>query len=97
MNRKAAEVGQQARNTLQMDLLEKREMGDALSGLVFLRKLPDVDVGHIALIGHSFGGSLTLLMAEREPTLKARAPRRIRKSGTSVAFPWNSSIHRPSG
>ena len=46
-------------------------MDDALSGLKFLRSLPYVDARNIALVGHSFGGSLTLLLAEREPNLRA--------------------------
>jgi dienelactone hydrolase len=33
--------------------------------------LPYVDAGDMGVIGHSFGGSLTVLMAEREPDLRA--------------------------
>jgi dienelactone hydrolase len=68
MNR---EVGGPARNALQMELLQNREMGDALAALGLLRRLPGVDSRRIALVGHSFGGSLTLLIAEREPDLRA--------------------------
>jgi carboxymethylenebutenolidase len=71
MNSEAAAHGQEARNTLQLQLLENREMNDALSGLAYLRALPEVDAHNVALVGHSFGGSLTLLMAEREPNLRA--------------------------
>ncbi len=71
MNRERAAHGQEARNTLQLKLLENREMSDALSGLTFVRALPEVDVRNVAVIGHSFGGSLTLLLAEREPNLRA--------------------------
>ena len=71
MNKESAEHGQQARNTLQLRLLENRDMDDALSGLKFLRALRYVDAGNIALVGHSFGGSLTVLLAEREPNLRA--------------------------
>ena len=71
MNKESAEHGQQARNTLQLRLLENRDMDDALSGLKFLRALPYVDARNIALVGHSFGGSLTVLLAEREPNLRA--------------------------
>lgn len=63
--------GQAARNALQMQLLENREMDDALSGLKFLRALPYVDARDVGVIGHSFGGSLTVLLAEREPNLRA--------------------------
>ena len=71
MNSESAAHGQEARNALQLQLLENREMDDALSGLKFLRALPYVDARNIAAIGHSFGGSLTVLFAEREPSLRA--------------------------
>jgi len=71
MNRESAAHGQDARNSLQLHLLEGREMADARAALAFLRARPYVDAGDVALVGHSFGGSLTLLMAEREPNLRA--------------------------
>jgi carboxymethylenebutenolidase len=71
MNSEFAAHGQDARNTLQLRLLENEEMSDALSGLAFLRALPEVDAREVATIGHSFGGSLTLLLAERDPNLQA--------------------------
>ena len=71
MDSESAAHGQETRNALQLKLLENREMDDALSGLKFLRALPYVDVRNVAAIGHSFGGSLTVLLAEREPNLRA--------------------------
>lgn len=71
MNSESAAHGQEARNALQMQLLENREMDDTLSALKFLRALPYVDPKDVAAIGHSFGGSLTVLLAEREPSLRA--------------------------
>lgn len=71
MNSEFAAHGQEARDTLQLELLENREMNDTLSGLAYLRALPEVDAHKVVLVGHSFGGSLTLLMAEREPNLRA--------------------------
>ena len=71
MTDEATAHGQAARNALQMKLLEGREMTDALAGLAFLRGLTDVDPRRIAVAGHSFGGSLTVLMTEREPALRA--------------------------
>ena len=71
MNSEVAAHGQEARNILQLQLLETSEMSDALSGLALLRALPNVDARDVAVIGHSFGGSLTLLMAERDPDLRA--------------------------
>jgi dienelactone hydrolase len=71
MNSESATHGQEARNALQLQLLENREMADALAALKFLRALPYVDARDVAAIGHSFGGSLTVLLAEREPNLRA--------------------------
>lgn len=71
MNAETAAHGPQGRNVLQMKLLENGDMTDALTGLKFLRALPDVDNNRVAVIGHSFGGSLTVLLAEREPKLRA--------------------------
>ena len=42
MNRESATHGQEARNALQLELLEGREMTDALAALKFLRGLPEV-------------------------------------------------------
>ncbi|MEP6967258.1 MAG: dienelactone hydrolase family protein, partial [Pseudomonadota bacterium] len=71
MTSELAAHGQEARNTLQLRLLDDREMSDALSGLAFLRALPGVDARDVAVVGHSLGGALTLLLAEREPRLRA--------------------------
>src|SRR6202011_2453561 len=71
LHSESATHGQEARNALQLQLLENREMADALSGLKFLRALPYVDARDVAVVGHSFGGSLTVLLAEREPNLRA--------------------------
>jgi pimeloyl-ACP methyl ester carboxylesterase len=71
MDREQAAHGTAARNALQVQLLETRDMGDAMAGLAFLRARPEIDARDVALIGHSFGGSLTLLMAQREPTVRA--------------------------
>ncbi len=71
MDKESAAHGQEARNALQLQLLENREMDDALSGLKFLWALPYVDAHSVGVVGHSFGGSLTVLLAEREPNLRA--------------------------
>jgi len=71
MDEAAATRGQNARNALQNQLLEGRELSDALAGLARLRTVPDVDPHRVALLGHSFGGSLSVLMAERDPSLRA--------------------------
>jgi dienelactone hydrolase len=64
-------LGPYEQNAEQLGPVFAREMDDALSGLKFLRALPYVDARNVAAIGHSFGGSLTVLLAEREPNLRA--------------------------
>jgi dienelactone hydrolase len=71
MDAELATKGQEARNQLQLRLLEIDEMDDALAGLQFVRTLPEVDRERVAVAGHSFGGALTLLVAERDRTLQA--------------------------
>jgi carboxymethylenebutenolidase len=63
--------GQDARNTLQLQLLETTALSDARAGLAFLRTLPQVNARDVAVIGHSFGASLTLLLAERDSGVRA--------------------------
>jgi dienelactone hydrolase len=63
--------GQDARNELQLRLLETDELSDALAGLAFLRTRPEVDPRRVAVCGVSFGGSLTVLVAERDSALRA--------------------------
>jgi len=71
MDGESAAHGQEGRNALQLKLLETSQMSDALAGLAFLRALPEVDAHNVAAVGHSFGGSLTILLAERDPDLRA--------------------------
>jgi dienelactone hydrolase len=71
MDEAFASGGQDARNRVQLQLLETDEMSDAAAGLSYLRALPDVDSTRIAVLGHSFGGSLTILLAERYPSIRA--------------------------
>jgi dienelactone hydrolase len=71
MNAEFAAHGPEARNRLQLRLLENEDMSDALSGLAFLKTLSGIDKSKIAVAGHSFGGSLTFLLAAREPKLRA--------------------------
>ena len=71
MQGELAANGQEARNQIQLRLLETYELSDARAGLAYLRTLPDVDPRHVAVVGHSFGGSLTLLVAEQDKRLMA--------------------------
>jgi dienelactone hydrolase len=63
--------GQEARNKVQLKLLEGDELADARAGLQYLGSRPEVDSHRIAVAGHSFGGSLTLLLAERDRQVRA--------------------------
>ncbi len=63
--------GTRAANHLQVRLLQSEQLDDTRAALTYLRGLPRVDSSRIALVGHSFGGSLSLLLAEREWNLRA--------------------------
>lgn len=71
MDRELAAHGQDARNRLQLRMLEGDSLEDAVAGLAYLRKRADVDPHALVLVGHSYGASLTLLMAEHESSLRA--------------------------
>jgi dienelactone hydrolase len=64
-------ASQEGRNRVQLHLLETDELTDGLAGLAFLRADPEVDPHRVAVVGHSFGASLTLLLAERDRTIRA--------------------------
>jgi dienelactone hydrolase len=70
MSRALEEKGQEARNGLQLRLLDI-ELSDVLAGINFLRTRSEVDPHRVAVAGHSFGGQLVLLAAERDPGVRA--------------------------
>jgi dienelactone hydrolase len=61
------------------------EMADAMAGLAVLRSMPGVDRSRIAVAGHSFGGQLAILTAERDSTLRAAL------SFSAAAVVWGRS------
>lgn len=63
--------GKEARQHLQFILLTTEQLDDVTAALSFLKTLPEVDANRIAVVGHSFGGQLTLLAAERDSTIRA--------------------------
>jgi dienelactone hydrolase len=71
MVRAQAREGQAGRNRVQLQLLETEELNEALAALAWLRARPEVDAARLVVVGHSFGGSLSLLLAERESRLRA--------------------------
>ena len=63
--------GEEALKSLQFRLLTTDHLDDVIAGLSFLKELPRVDANRIAIAGHSFGGQLTLLAAERDNSVRA--------------------------
>src|SRR5215472_8001694 len=63
--------GADARKQLHYQLITGSQLDDALAGLAFLKAAPDVDPKRIAIVGHSFGGMLTLLSGDRDSTIRA--------------------------
>jgi dienelactone hydrolase len=63
--------GVEGRNRVQLQLLLGEQMNEATSALDRLRARSEVDGRRIGLVGHSFGGSLSLLMAARDPNIRA--------------------------
>lgn len=63
--------GKDARQHLQFVLVTTEQLDDVMAALAFLKSEPRIDSHRIALVGNSFGGQLTLLAAERDPTVRA--------------------------
>jgi dienelactone hydrolase len=63
--------GAEGRNRVQLQLLEHEQMNEAAAALARLRARGDVDARRIGVVGHSFGGSLSVLMAARDPKIRA--------------------------
>jgi dienelactone hydrolase len=61
--------GIEGRNKVQLEQLKTTQTLDMEAGIAYLRKRPDVDTSRITIVGHSFGGSLALLVAEHDPGL----------------------------
>jgi carboxymethylenebutenolidase len=71
LDREAAANGEEARKRLQLVLLTTEQLDDLTAGLSFLKGFAAVDSGRIAVAGHSFGGQLALLSAERDAGVRA--------------------------
>ncbi len=78
--------GKEARQHLQFVLVTTDHLDDVIAGLTFLKNLPSIDSHRIAMAGHSFGGQLTLLAAERDSSVRAAVT-----FGASAASWKNSS------
>ena len=71
LERERAARGVEAEERLKVRLMESDHLADAIAGLTALRQRSEVDPCRVAVIGHSFGGSLALLVAERAKFLRA--------------------------
>jgi len=91
MSKALKEKGQEERNRVQIRQLQTDDLQDMSSGLAFLRQRKEVDTDHIAVIGHSFGGSLALLVAEHDPAVKAVV------AFGAAGYSWDASPQLRSG
>jgi dienelactone hydrolase len=66
-----AEQDDQAALERQLQLMTTSELADAMAGLAALRSTPGIDPNRLVVAGHSFGGQLAILTAERDSTLRA--------------------------
>jgi carboxymethylenebutenolidase len=71
LQREESAHGKEARQHLQFILVTTEQLEDATAALAFLKTVPGIDATRIALAGHSFGGQLTLLAAERDTSVRA--------------------------
>jgi carboxymethylenebutenolidase len=71
LQREKAAHGEESRQHLQFILMTTDQLDDVLAALSFLKTVPGVDGGRIAIGGHSFGGQLTLLAAEHDLSVSA--------------------------
>jgi dienelactone hydrolase len=83
--KQAEAKGPDVRRQLHYQLLTGDQLDDALAGLTFLKTAPDIDPKRIAIVGHSFGGMLTLLSGDHDSTIRAEV------AFAAGANSWHSS------
>jgi dienelactone hydrolase len=71
LQQEEAAKGKQARQHLQFMLTTTDHLDDVLAGLSLLKTASAIDAKRIAIVGHSFGGQVTLLAAEQDNTVRA--------------------------
>jgi dienelactone hydrolase len=71
LQREESAKGKEARQRLHYKLVTGDHLDDALAGLSFLKTVPGVNPKRIAIVGHSFGGVITLLSGEHDATIRA--------------------------
>jgi dienelactone hydrolase len=85
LHQEEAKNGKEGRNRLQLAMLTSDQLDDVCAAVAFLKRQPAVDVPHIAVVGHSFGGLLSLLAAERDAAISSVV------SFAGGAVTWDSS------
>jgi carboxymethylenebutenolidase len=83
--KQAEAKGPDTRKQLHYQLITGSQLDDALAGLAFLKSAPDVDPKRIAIVGHSFGGMLTLLSGDHDSTIRAEV------AFAAGALSWHAS------
>ena len=78
-------AGSAAGQSLMLVKLHEAQLGDQLAALAYLKGLPFVNQGRLAVMGFSFGGIQTMLAAERGPGY------RVAVNCSGAAQTWNSS------
>ena len=71
LQREESAKGKDARQHLHYTLVTTDHLDDALSGLRFLEAAPGIDPKRIVIVGHSFGGVITLLSGDRDAAIRA--------------------------
>ena len=71
LQREESAKGKESRQHLQFVLATTDHLEDVIAGLAVLKATPGIDPRRVAIMGHSFGGQLTLLAAERDNTIRA--------------------------
>lgn len=71
LQREETAKGKESRQHLQFVLATTDHLDDVMAGLTFLKTTPGIDPKRVAIVGHSFGGQLTLLAVERDNTIRA--------------------------
>ncbi len=71
LQREESAKGKEARQHLHYVLVTTDHLNDALAGLLFLKTAPGIDAKRIAIVGHSFGGMITLLSGETDSAIRA--------------------------
>jgi len=71
LQREETAKGKESRQHLQFVLATTDHLDDVIASLTVLKATPGIDPKRVAIMGHSFGGQLTLLAAERDNTIRA--------------------------